>query len=130
MDCNLRTFLTNDSSSDESDNFQQIFLEKDNRKNVVAEAIENVVHLQIKNRLSYKATSNIIKLMNKNSTAAIKLPENTATIKQYNRNENDYIFSIKCEKCNEMVMANTKCERCKCVLSINSKKKIFRLFSV
>lgn len=92
MNCELEAFLMNESGSEEDDDFQQILPEEDSPKNAVTEAIADFVHLQINNRLSNKATSNIIKLMNRNPTAAIKIPENTAQIKEYSVNGKDYIF--------------------------------------
>lgn len=37
-------------------------------------------------------------------------------------------FFIKCAKCDEMVIANTKCKQCGCVLNINSKKNNFFVY--
>lgn len=66
-------FLSENSES-ESDNENESLP----RKKIVNHVLENVnqsVNLQIRNKFSSKATSDVIKLMNKMPNAAIKLPE-------------------------------------------------------
>lgn len=92
--------------------------------NIIHKNLNQVVDLQIKNKLSYKATSDIVKLLNEQNTT-IKLPTNKDSIKAYAYDETEYNFFLKCSTCDNIVQHNSKCKSCQSVLKIDSKKNNF-----
>lgn len=124
----LPEFLDSSSSSEYSDtyDFQKNLLRKKSCS-IVSQKINRVVDLQIENKLTHQATSNIVKLLNQENTK-VKLPENKRAIKSQAYDDLQYEFFLKCEQCDEIIEHNTKCIKCQNIMTIDSKKNNFLVY--
>lgn len=123
-DFDLINFLDSDSSEDLEENL----LERKSHKDFMSTTVNKVVDVQVKNHLSYEATSSVVKLMNNMPNSELKLPEDVKSIKSYSIQELDHKFFVKCEECDELVEHNTKCLKCQRILKRDSKKNNFLVY--
>lgn len=115
----LVDFLASDSESDSDFEFDD---EIPTSRNICSEKTHEIVQMQIKNRLSHKATSRVANLINSMPNMSIKIPSNP--IKNVHSDINfDIIFN--CENCDEIIANGFDCEQCGQNFNKNSKKNNF-----
>lgn len=120
---NLSYFLDSSSGDDDdgiTDNRQQ--------KGLMEKKIAEVTKLQIETKLSYSATSKVLKIMNKMPNTSIQLPTDPKSIRNITSSSLQSICLIKCETCNDLVEHNKKCTQCDRILKKDSKKNNFLVY--
>lgn len=121
----LLDFTDSDNSSDED---IANYFQKERGKNLISSKLDEVNQLQIEKRLSYQATSSVVKLMNGMPSASIKLPTSTTAIRKYSSDKIKFKFLIKCEECDDFVEHGVECGQCKRILRKDSKKNNFLVY--
>lgn len=121
-DLDLSKFLEKDRYSD-SDS-EETVPNKMSPKHIITEKISAVSNVHIKNKFSYKATSEVIKLMNEMPNATVKLPVDIRAIKTLTHKKFDYNIFVMCETCDELIPDKSKCI-CGRLMTMNSKKNNF-----
>lgn len=124
VDFDLSTFLERNSDSDSENDITEI-AQKTQRKNIISEKINEVTQVQIKNNLSYKATSDALKLMNGMPGVKINLPEDRKTVKRFACNDINYNILIPCNSCDELILDGMSCAECGQIVARDSKKNNF-----
>lgn len=115
--------LASDSDS-ESDIDLDFDLEHQQPQNTFDKKSREIVELQIKNRLSNRAASQVAKLMNSMPDVSIKLPVNP--MKHISRDINFHVL-FNCESCDEVVPEPFVCE-CGQTFKADSKKNNFMIY--
>lgn len=118
---NLTDFLKKESDSD-SDIEEPIQYEQP-PKHIICEKISELNEIQIKNKRSYKATEDVVKLMSEMPNSSIKLPNRKKTIDALTYKSVNYSILVICDKCNEMIENNSMC--CGQTMKMDSKKNNF-----
>lgn len=95
-----------------------------NRNHIILDKVDETRKMQIKNKLSYKATSDAITLMNGMPGAKITLPTNVRAIRKYSSKTLDYKIIGICERCSELNADKSMCV-CGRFMEINSKRNNF-----
>lgn len=99
-DIDLSTFLQMNNESD-SDIGEDVPYRKP-PENVISEKISGVNKVQLKSKLSYKATSRVLKLMNDMPHTTAKLPTDKRAIRSVTHKKLDYNILVMCDKCDEL----------------------------
>lgn len=115
----LSKFLESDSSSEDD-----LAEKKEPPNHVISEKICELSKLQIKNRLSYRATCEVSKLMNSMPNTVIKLPPRIGRMQLLFENF-DYYTLLICDKCDELSDENAKVCGCGQTIKKDSKKNNF-----
>lgn len=122
-DFDISTFLEKDSDDSDSD-LEETMPNKMTRKHILTEKISAVSNVHIKNKFSYKATSEVIKMMNGMPNATVKLPVDIRAIKSLTHKKFDYNIFVICEICDELIPDKSTCV-CGRKMMKNSKKNNF-----
>lgn len=119
----LSKFLElNSDENSNSDSDIDIREDEKRRENFTCEKINAVSEVQLKNKLSHKATSDVLKLMNQMPNT-IKLPTDKRSIRSIQHKKIKYNILVTCD-CGEI---NKKNEKCTCGQNVlaDSKKNNF-----
>lgn len=118
----LLDFTDSDNSSDED---IANYFQKERGRNLITSKLDEVNQLQIEKRLSYQATSSVVKLMNGMPSASIELPTSTTAIRKYSSDKIKIKFLIKCEECDDFVEHGVECGQTSAYYEKIQKKIIF-----
>lgn len=127
FDFDLSNFLEINSESSESGDekrFEETISFKKPPKHITTEKICKVNEVQIKNKLSYRATSQVLKLMNEMPDTTINLPNSKKGVQSLTHKKLDYKFLVICDKCDELNEDETECN-CGQIVKVDSKKNNF-----
>lgn len=101
---------------------------KRRRRNEICEKVNEIGHIQIKKRLSYEATTSVVKLMNGMPNVGITLPVQKKALKALMYRDIEFKILFNCVKCDEIFESETKSSKClKCghIFERDSKKNNF-----
>lgn len=122
MELDVVQFLATNSDSD-SDSEDERKIQRS--KNVNSQKCNEIVQMQIKSRLSHKATSRVTELINSMPNVSIKIPKNPM---KYVTREIDFHILFNCESCDEIVIKNNKCSGCDRCFKKKSKQNNFLVY--
>lgn len=94
-------------------------------KNIISAKCDDIIQMQIKNRISHKATSRIVNLLNSMPGISIKLPKNPI---KHIETEIKFQVLFNCDSCNEIVIENFPCDQCGRCFEKNSKQNNFFIY--
>lgn len=122
-DFNLADFLEYSSDSDED--YVEAIIKP--RVSAVNTQIHKISRVQIKHKISYEGTREVIELINNIPDAAIRLPENKRSLQQISCDSSilQPIFLVFCKTCDELVESGGKCVGCGSTMLKNTKKNDF-----
>lgn len=120
------SFLATSSDSDSDvDCGHELEQNKHRPQNINSEKCSEVIQMQIKNRLTHKATHRVVNFTNSMPGASIKIPRNP--IKHVTR-DIDFQILFNCDSCNEIIVNENACNHCGHSYKKNSKQNNFLVY--
>lgn len=97
---------------------------KCNSKNPVRKAINKLVEVQVKNRMSFNSIHKIIPILNSTPGAAIEIPNYSEFIRSSVSKLFAPVFYANCSKCNELNECPGFCHKCNAALNKNANNTL------
>lgn len=108
IDFDLVSFLSKSESDDEEEEVRNEI----KRNNIVDDLIDKVAIHQVKQKMTYKGTANMVDMMNSMPNAAVKIPLNRQNIKHHANKAFDHRILVFCERCDNLVEEKKECNGC------------------
>lgn len=120
----LVKFLSTNSDT-ETDSDSDIDEKIHRPTNINTQKCNEIIQMQIKNRLSHKATSDVTELINSMPNISIKIPKYPI---KFVAKDIDFNIFFYCDSCDEIVLEHNKCSGCERFFKKESKKNNFFVY--